>query len=341
MGVMVSSFKGFKNTCIMTQQRLHHLPKQQKKGYSFLLLVLLAISPVQRLWAQLGATSLNGPGIGISVDYLPASRYIRPEDSVKTNSTTSQQRYNFGAAFMLSNHVDTATGKVRNWVLAAGGSYTKLVNEDYEHRLLPQELLGTQLALQHYRSLRNRWGMMSILSVGLFTDMEKIDKEDIFINGGVLFIKQHNRQFSYGIGAMFTNTFGTPMLLPAFLIKWQTDSKFRIDINFPEKLSVSSKLNKQTDLALAFRMRGSSYDVESGPDKKRLMGYSEMSLGLENTWHLSKHIDFIAAGGSILYSGFTFQNKKLSEMFSEKPMHRMATNYFFSGGLRWNFQARK
>ena len=325
----------------MTLQRAQHLPKQQKKGYTCLLIILFAFSPVQRLWAQLGATSLSGPGIGISVDYLPASRYIRPEDSVKTHSTTSQQRYNFGAAFMLSNRVDTATGKVRTWSLAASGSYTKFINEDYEHSILPEELLGTQLALLHYRSLHNRWGMMSILSVGLFSDMEKIDKEDIFINGGVLFIKQHNRRFSYGIGAMFTNTFGTPMLLPAFLIKWQTDSKFRIDINFPEKLSVSSKLNKQTDLALAFRMQGSSYDVENGPDKKRLMGYSQMSIGLENTWHLTKHIDFVATGGSILYSGFTFQNKKLSEMFSEKPMHRMATNYFFSGGLRWNFQAGK
>ncbi len=61
MGVMVSSFKGFKNTGIMTQQRLQHLPTLQKKGYTCLLLVLLALSPVQRLWAQLGATSLNGP----------------------------------------------------------------------------------------------------------------------------------------------------------------------------------------------------------------------------------------------------------------------------------------
>ncbi|SEW50079.1 DUF6268 family outer membrane beta-barrel protein [Chitinophaga arvensicola] len=325
----------------MTQQQLQHSTKQQKNGYTCLLILLFAFAPVHQLWAQLGATSLSGPGIGISVDYLPASRYIRPEDSVKTNSTTSQQRYNFAAAFMLSNRVDTATGKVRNWGLAVSGSYTKLQNKDYEHSLLPEELLSTQLVLTHYRSLHNRWGMLSLLSVGLYTDMEKMDMEDIFINGGVLFIKQHNRHFSYGIGAMLTNSFGTPMVLPALLVKWQTDSKFKIDINFPEKLSVSKRMNSQTDLALAFRMRGSSYDVENGPDKKRLMGYSEMSLGLENTWHLNKHIDFVASGGSILYSGFTFQNKKLSEMFSDKPMHRMATNYFFSGGLRWNFQARK
>lgn len=325
----------------MNQQRKHQQPVQRKYIYTCLLLALFAFTPMQRLWAQLGATSLNGPGIGISVDYLPPSRYIRPQDSVKTKSTTSQQRYNFGAVFMLSNYVDTATGKVRTWSLSASGSYTKLVNKDYNQQIFPEELLETQLALQHFRSIGNRWGMLSILSAGLFTDMEKINGKDIFINGGVVFIKQHNRRFSYGIGAMFTNSFGTPMLLPALLVKYQTDSKFRIDVVFPEKISVSRRLNEQTDLALAFRMRGSSYDVENAPDKKRLMGYAEMSVGLENTWHLNRHIDFVASGGSILYSGTTFKEKSLSEMFSDKPMHRLATNYFFSGGLRWNFQPRK
>ncbi|WP_414647265.1 DUF6268 family outer membrane beta-barrel protein [Chitinophaga sp.] len=56
---------------------------------------------------------------------------------------------------------------------------------------------------------------------------------------------------------------------------------------------------------------------------------------------MSRHIDFVASGGSILYSGIAFREKSLSEMFSDKPMHRLATNYFFSGGLRWNFQPRK
>lgn len=324
----------------MSHTLIRQQSSRQKKGYTCLLLALFALTPAQRLWAQLGATSLNGPGIGISVDYLPASRYIRP-DSVKTNSTTSQVRYNFGAVFLLSSHADTVTGKVRNWTLAASGSYSKLSNKDYENYVLPEELLGTQLVLQHFRSIGNRWGMVSVLSVGLFTDMEKIDYQDIFINGGVLFVKQHNRRFSYGLGAMLTSTFGTPMLLPAFMIKWQTDNKIRVDINFPEKLSVSGKLNRYTDLAVAFRMKGASYDVENGVDRKRLLGYSEMSLGLENTWHLNKHIDFVASGGSILLSQISFKDKKLSEMFSDKPNHRLATNYFFSTGLRWNFQSRR
>lgn len=325
----------------MSRKPTHLQSSNQKKGYTCLLFALLAFTPAQRLWAQLGATSLNAPGMAVSVDYLPSSRYVRPEDSVKTHSTTSQVRYNFGAMFMLSSRVDTITGKVRNWTLGASASYTKLSNSNYDQKIFPEELLGTQLALQHFRSINKKWGMVGMVSVGLFTDMEEIDQHDIFVNGGLLFVKQKNRHFSYGIGAMFTNTFGTPMLVPAFLVRWQSDNKYRLDLNFPEKLSVSTRLNKRTDLALAFRMQGAAYDVKRMNDKKRLMGHSEMSVALENTWHLTKHIDFVASGGSILLNATSFSEKTLSEMFKDRPSGRLATNYFFSGGLRWNFQPKR
>ena len=137
-----------------------HLQLCKQKKSLYLLVAIFTLAPAQRLFAQLGATSLNGPGIGFSVDYLPASRYIRPEDSVKTHSTSSQLRYNFGAVFSLSSRVDTITGKVRNWTLAASGSYTKFSNKDYEHNIFPEELLGTQLALQHYRNINRRWSLV-------------------------------------------------------------------------------------------------------------------------------------------------------------------------------------
>ncbi|MBV8252133.1 MAG: hypothetical protein JO154_05950 [Chitinophaga sp.] len=303
--------------------------------------LLFLLGTANHAIAQLGATSLNGPGIGISTDYLPASHYIRPEDSVKTASTTSQRRYNFGAAFQLASTIDTATGKMRAWSLGIGGSYTTLDNKDYTKTIFPKELLETTIALKYMRSMRNRWSMVAVAAASLGTDLEEITSDDFFLQGGIIFIKQHNRHFSYGLGGMLTNAFGTPMILPALFCRWQTDSKYSIDINFPEKASVSTKLNKYTDLALAIRMRGASYDVTHSPNDKRLMGYSEITAGLENTWHLGKHADFILAGGSLLTSAVTFSDKKLSDIFSEKPRHRLGTNYYLSAGLRWNFMPRK
>lgn len=309
----------------------------QKRFIIQLCLLFILLTQTNLLFAQLGGASFNGPGMAVSVDYLPASRYIRPEDSVKTGSTTSQQRINFGTAFLLSNKVDTTTGKLRVWSASLSGSYAQLDNKGYEKNIYPDELLGTEVGLQHYRSLNKRWTMLVLLSAGIYTDMEKIDQNDLFVNGGVVFIRKHNAKLSYGIGAVLTNSFGTPMVLPAFLVQWKTGERFKIDVVFPEKVSVSTRLNKLSDLALAFRMQGAAYDVEKRTDGKRLMGYAEMKIGLENTWHLSRKIDFIASGGSMLYSSTSFQEKKLSEMFKSKPEHRLATNYFLSAGVRWNF----
>lgn len=306
--------------------------------YMCVLVTLFMLKPEKALWAQLGAASLNGPGISVSVDYLPASHYIRPEDSIKTKSTTAQVRYNFGAAFMLSNHVDTITGKARSWSLVTSGSYTKLKNEDYDRQIFPEELLGVQVMLQHSRSIGKRWTMAGMLSLGLYSDLVKVDKEDVFINGGVMFIKQHNQKFSYGLGAVFTNSFGSPMVLPAFLLRWQTGGKYRLDIDFPEKISVSGRLSKWTDLAVALRPRGAIYDVQKHPGDQRLMGYMEISAGLESTWHLNRSLDFVLSGGSILTSGITFQEKKIADIFNEKNMHSLSTNYFISAGFRWNFK---
>ena len=304
----------------------------------YLTLALLMVNPFTSLWAQLGATSLNGPGIGFSVDYLPAARYIRPEDSTRTKSTTAQLRYNFGAAILLSNQVDTVTGKARSWSLLTSGSYTKLQNEAYDQQVFPEELLGVQVLLQHTRSINKRWSMAGIVSLGLYTDMLKVDQDDIFINAGVVFVRQHNPKLAYGVGAVLTNAFGTPMVLPAFLLRWRAGNRFRLNLDFPEQLSVATTLNKQAELALALRPRGGIYDVQKHPGNQRLLGYMEISVGLENTWHLNKQIDFIASGGSILTSGITFREKKIAEIFSEQPMHALSVNYFFSAGIRWNFK---
>lgn len=303
----------------------------------FIVLLLIA----NRGYSQLGATSLNGPGIAISTDYMPASRYIRPEDSVKTRSTTSQQRYNFGAGFMLMNRVDTATNKVRTLAFGMTGSYIRLTNKDYERQIFPDELLNATVGFQYMRSMRNRWSMMAVAGVTLGTDMEEINGQDLFVQGGVLFIKQHNKRFSYGVGGMLTNAFGTPMILPALFVRWKTDSRFAIDINFPEKATVSTALSRYTDLALAVRLEGNTYDVTHGVNGKRLMGIMQVNAGLENTWHIGPHLDFVMAAGSSLANSATFADKKLSEMFKEKPYHRLGTNYYVSTGLRWNFMPRK
>ncbi|HVI47164.1 MAG TPA: DUF6268 family outer membrane beta-barrel protein [Chitinophaga sp.] len=308
-----------------------------------LLLISFTLLMANSAKAQLGAASLKGPGIAVSADYLPAVHYIRPEDSVKTAATSVRKRYNIGVGFLLSSRIDTATKKVRTWNLNASASYMEFSNKDYEKTIFPEKLLGTQIGLQHYRTLRGRWSLFVAVSAGLYSDMEKIDYDDIFLNGGVLFIKQKNAHFSYGFGVALTNTFGAPMILPAFMMQWKSGNRFKVDINIPEKLSISTALSRADELALALRLNGAAYDVEKSPVKnERLLGYREVTIGLENTWHVTKNLDFTAAGGSVLLGSVDFREKSSSlfnygNIFKDRPEHRLATGLYLSAGLRMKF----
>ncbi|MFL9485063.1 DUF6268 family outer membrane beta-barrel protein [Chitinophagaceae bacterium LWZ2-11] len=300
--------------------------------------LLVCLLFTQKVNAQLGASSLRGQGIAVNMEYFPASHYIRPEDSLKTNSTTGIRRYAAGMGFILHKKVDTAAKTMRMWALSAGGSYMKFDNQKYDTAVFPSELLGANIMLQHLRSLKNRWSLLALLSVGVYTDMQAVTSKDVFVNGGVIFIKQSTPSFSYGFGAVLTNTFGTPMLLPGVLLNWQTGRKYKVEIELPQAIRVGYSFGNFTELAVALRMNGGSYDIENRPDNRRLMAYKEITAGLENKWHIGKMINLNIAGGAALARSIEYKEKSWSEMFKQMPQHKLENNWYVSAGISVNFK---
>jgi hypothetical protein len=288
--------------------------------------------------AQLGPSSLSGPGIAFNADYFPASRYIRPEDSVKTQSKTAIRRLSVGIGFNLYAWKDTSTGAFRTWSMAVSGSYMEFTNDKYEKVIMPDKLFGTDISLLHIRSLKNKWSLMAMGSLGVFTDLEKISYKDIFINGGALFIKQQNQRFAYGFGAVLTNAFGPPMVLPGLYVQWNTGERFKVEIVVPEKIKISHKMSDYWETAIAVRMNGGAFDVEKRNDDRRLLGYKEMTTGWENSFYLSRQVSFNVAAGAVLLRSVDYRKKSLGEMFRTMPEHRLTTNWFASAGFRIHFQ---
>lgn len=284
--------------------------------------------------AQSGATSLNAPGIGVEASYLPSSHYIRPEDSLKMPANSGIRRMAMTAAFNLYRRQDSVTGALRQWTIGLSGHYMEFTNKKYEKAVMPEKLFGGAVAIQHIRSLKNRWSAMAILSAGVYSDMEEIGYDDVFLNGGVLFIKQQNSKFSYGFGAMLTNSFGTPMILPGLLLQFNTGKKFNVQIVLPEKFGVTYKVNSVLTTGIAARMNGGSYDVEKRPDNQRLMAYKELTVGWENEISVTKSVHFFVAGGAAVLRSVDYRKKSLSEMFKTKPEHKLEPNWFASAGFR-------
>ncbi|UCJ08195.1 hypothetical protein KTO58_03145 [Chitinophaga pendula] len=302
--------------------------------YTFTALVTILATSL--LYRPSASAQLRPSGMGFSVDYSPGSRYVRPEDSVKTGSTSAMQRFNFEANFLLSNKMDTVTHRYRAWAMTVRGSYSKLTNKDFEKRVLPSELLNADIGVQHLRSLRNNWSLLAVASVGLYTDLSEINSNDLFINAGAFFIKQKGK-FTYGFGAVATNVVGVPLLLPGVLFQYHTQGKWQVDVVLPENVSLTYKASKQSDLTLYFRPKQVPYDVDTKLHDKRLLSYWELPIGLEHTWRIGKKVEVRYSGGLMALRSFQYTDKSLSQLFSNAPVHRLTANYFLNAGIRWNF----
>lgn len=297
---------------------------------------LVTILATTLLNSQSASAQLRPSGMGFSVDYSPGSRYVRPEDSVKTGSTSAMQRFNYEANFLLSNKIDTATHSHRAWALTVRGSYAKLTNKDFEKRVLPSELLNADIGVQHLRSLRNNWSLLAIASVGLYTDLSEINTNDLFINAGAFFIKQKGK-ITYGFGAVATNVVGIPLLLPGILFQYHTEGKWQVNVVLPEDVSLTYKASKQSDFTLYFRPKQVPYDVDTKLHDKRLLSYWELPIGLEHTWRIGKKVELRYSGGLMALRSFQYTDKSISQLFSDAPSHRLTANYFLNAGIRWNF----
>lgn len=175
----------------------------------------------------------TGISAELKTEYIPFSNYIRPEDSVKTNSKSDFKRVDLNLSIPLSVKKDT-NGKIRAWSMLLGGSYAKMSHKNYENQLFPAQMLNAQVGIQHMRPLGKKWSMMMTATVGVYTDLEKIDFNDVLGQGGILFIRHFNPNLALGGGPVLTTAFGAPMVLPWIYFDWKTNGKIKFNINFPE-----------------------------------------------------------------------------------------------------------
>ncbi|WP_316930834.1 DUF6268 family outer membrane beta-barrel protein [Chryseobacterium piperi] len=169
----------------------------------------------------------------LKTEYIPFSNYIRPEDSMKTDSKSNFKRMDISFNIPLSVKKDTA-GKVKTWSLLVNGAYARMSHQNYESKLFPDQMLNAQVGLQHLRPLGGKWSMMITASAGVYTDLENVDFDDVLGQGGVLFIKKFNPHLALGFGPVLTTAFGVPMIMPWIYFDWKTGSKIKFNINFPE-----------------------------------------------------------------------------------------------------------
>jgi len=264
----------------------------------------------------------------LKTEYIPFSSYIRPEDSVKTNSKSNFKRADLNLSIPLSMKKDSS-GRVKAWSVLLSGSYAKMTHKDYEKQLFPDQMLNAQAGLQHLRPLGKKWSMMMTASVGIYTDLEQISSDDILGQGGVLFIRHFNPNLALGAGPVLTTAFGVPMILPWIYFDWKTNGKVKFNINFPEGMEAGYLVSDRFALKAVVNLSGMT--VERKKDgKSMLLGYQQITAGIRPEIKLNDKLSLSLTGGTALLRSFNENDRKIKSIFNNVIIGRFNHAGFFT-----------
>lgn len=279
------------------------------------------------------------------VDYVPFSKYVRPMDSTKTNAESNFKRAQIAFEVPLSLKMDQYN-RPRLWSIFVNGSYARMENKNYEIQSLPaqfqegfpNELLNTQIGIKHLRSLSSSWSLLTMLSVGVYTDMVEINKDDVLIQGGVLFIKQFNPNLAFGMGPVLTNSFGVPMVLPGIYFNWESRGALHFKVAFPEGLELGYRMSDNFDLKAVAEISGMTAETRV-ENKSMLLGYQQIIAGLRPQIKLGEHWTLEPTAGSTIVRNFSSNSRKIKDIFKEKDIAdpRFTTTFYGAVALKWKF----
>lgn len=272
----------------------------------------------------------------LKTEYITHSSYIRPEDSVKTDSKSDFKRVDlsFNIPLSIKKNED---GKVKSWSLLGNGSYAKMSHRNYETQLFPDQMLNAQVGLQHLRPLGGKWSMMMTASVGVYTDLENVDFDDVLGQGGVLFIKNFNPNLALGLGPVLTTAFGVPMIMPWIYFDWKTGNKIKFNINFPEGMEAGYQFTDKFALKAVVGLNGMT--IERNKDGKSvLLGYQQITAGLRPEVKINESVSLKLTGGTALLRSFNENERKIKSIFKMKKGEdpRFSSTFYIAVALRWN-----
>lgn len=297
------------------------------------------------LLASIAARSQSGISGEFKVDYVPFSKYVRPMDSTKTNAESNFKRAQITFEVPISLEMDKYNHP-KLWAVFLNGSYARMQNKNYEFQDLPvefqggfpTELLNTQIGVKHLRSISPSWSLLIMASVGVYTDMVEINKDDVLIQGGVLFIKQFNPNLALGIGPVLTNSFGVPMVLPGIYFNWESKGALHFKIAFPEGIELGYRMSDNFDLKTVAEISGMTAETKVA-NKSMLLGYQQIIAGLRPQLKLGQHWTLEPTAGTTLVRNFSTTNRKIKDIFKEKDIAdpRFTTTFYGAIALKWKF----
>ena len=266
--------------------------------------------------------------ISVKTEYISNSEFY---DAVADTNTGngSAMIYSAGAMVPLSMQAsaeDDPYKRATIWGVALSGTFVKMDNQNFPiGKELPSQVMNLGATVLHLRPLKERWSMLMALGIGSYTPENRLSSihigENVVANGAFMLVWHLRPNLEIGGGVALNNSFGYPMVFPAFYFKYKGgfSDKFTIDINLLDgtKVAFGYDYSENLSLKLVANIGGySAYLRRNG--QKEMFSSQTFFVGLEPEFKLGKHISIpVTFGGSFIRSG-RYRERTLSAMFASE-----------------------
>lgn len=276
--------------------------------------------------------------ISIKTEYMSQSKY-KDEHGNKVGGKGDMKAIHGKIQLPVSYKVDE-NERITAWAVATGISYASMNNKGLSNDLCLPELLNGQVGLLHMRPISDKWSILAMLGVGLFTsDLKHIQGRDILAVGGVTFIKHAKPNLDWGVGVALNNVLGYPMIFPSFYFDWKLGGNYEVNVSVYNSAEVSAKMrvNKHLKLGIVAEGNGlSSVVKQDGKDMIFACQYSH--AGFQTEFTLGKYLTIPIVIGASISRDVYFTEKTIWALFNSKdeyPSFSIAP--YVSAGIKFGF----
>lgn len=227
------------------------------------------------------------------------------------------------------------------WGISLAGAYVSLKNKNFTEDLVLDEIMNLGINFYHVRPISKRWSLMAAVGAGVYTSdtrFSRIRYKNILGNAGAIFIYHLKPNLELGGGLAVNNSFGYPMVFPAFYLNWITDGKFKFKASMMDGLEVSAGYipNKYLTLSIVAEMNGQMALVEKD-NKDKIFSHQYIVAGFRPDIKIGKHISIPFMIGINAMRTAEFKDRSLKAMFSDDKGYYFQLSPYASAGINIHF----
>lgn len=169
------------------------------------------------------------------------------------------------------------------------------------------------------------------------TRFSDIRLKNVLGSVGAIFIYHLRENFDLGGGVVMNNSFGYPMVFPAFYLNWTTEGRFAIKASMLEGMEVSAGYNasKSISLSLIAEMNGQMALLEQDGEDK-MFSHQYIVAGIRPELRIGKRLSVLLTAGIHAMRPAEMTDRSLKSLFQGKGYYFQVSPYV-SGGVKVGF----